>query len=154
MIVDKYKDVVEDINRHKSLVSLFNTSTQKAVALCMWDYVRDHLDELYYMLTDEEIDSGDVDYGYDAVERIKQDFCEEFEKDTEIVIDWNNQCILCERYSTSVPPHPCMGCPLGTCAAYADNPYHTLVEYALHDTDKNSALSAIEAIIKAIKRER
>lgn len=151
-MTENYREVDEEINRTKYLVSSFDNDTQKKVALCMWDYVYRNLDELYNMLTDEEIDSGNVDYGYDAVERIKQDFCEEFEKDTGLTVDWDNYCILCHhvRLDFSVTS-ACNNCPLKTCAAHTDNPYHTLVEYAFHNTDRNSALSAIDTIVEAIK---
>ena len=150
---EKYDFLVDTLNRTKHNVSVFDKNIQRKVALCMWDYVRDHLDELHDMLTDEEIDSGDNDYGYDAVEKIKEDFCHKFEEDTGIVIDWDNECILCDKYAVSPSPQPCIGCPLVTCAAYTDNPYHTLVEYAFHNKDRSSALSAINTIISTIKKE-
>ena len=147
-----YDDFVDEINKVLHRVSAFRIDTQKKVALYMWDYVRDHLDELQDMLTDEEIDSGDVvDYGYDAVESIKQHFCEKFEQDTGLVIDWDNYCILCHIYSRSCS---CLSCPLKSCAATSENPYHTLVEYALHKKSKNDALSAIDTITKAIREVR
>lgn len=151
-MTDDYDELIEEINRTKNQVSTLNADTQKMVALYMWHYVRDHLDELHDMLTEEEIDSGDmVDYGYDAVERIKQDFCEQFEKDTGLVVNWNNYCILCHHYSNTGCSNPCANCPLGSCAAASENPYHTLVKYAFHKESKNSALSAIDTIIGAIK---
>lgn len=78
--------------------SLFNIEIQKKVAVCMWNYVREHLDELHDMLSDDEIDSGNIDYGYDAVEEIKKKFAREFFKDTGIVINWASFCILCENF--------------------------------------------------------
>ena len=147
-----YDDFVEGINKVKKLVSIFNTNVQKKIALYMWDYVRDHLDELHDMLTEEEIDSGDVvDYGYVVVESIKQHFCEKLDKDTGLVVDWDNYCILCHQYEKISRGKPCDMCPLKSCAETSENPYHTLVEYAFHKKNKNDALSAIYTITKAIK---
>lgn len=151
-MTESYDEFVEDIKRHKNFVSLFNTDTQKMVALYMWRYVRDHLDELHNMLTDEEIEWGDNDYGYDAVDKIKENFCAEFENDTGLIINWCNNCILCHHLSNlAYVSNPCANCPLKSCDARSENPYHTLVEYAFHKKSKNDALSAIDTIIRTIK---
>lgn len=154
MLAEKYEDIVYDINRHKNFISWFNTDVQKTVALYMWEYVRDHLDELYDMLTEYELNNDDSDYGYgyDVVDKIKEDFCEKLRNDTGIIVDWCNHCILCTHCSNLAHiSNPCENCPLGSCADKSDNPYFTLVKYALHIKSKNAALEAIDDIIRAIR---
>lgn len=147
-MTEDYRELVEELNRTKHQVSVLEINVQKKIAVAMWEYFREHLDELYDMLTADEISWHDVDYGYDAVDKIKEDFCEEFEKDTGLTVDWDNHCILCHNISAT---SRCDMCPLGSCAAHTDNPYHRLVEYAFHRESRNSALKAIDIIIKAIK---
>lgn len=138
--------VIEDFNKNKKEISSFCDGIQREIAIEMWDYVRKHLYELHDMLTDEEIDSGEIDYAYDALERIKEDFSEEFRKKTGVKIDWRNYCVLCHKFSC-VSIHTC---PLGSCDYRSDNPYYTVVKYALHKTTYEQACESIDFIIKKI----
>ena len=149
-MTEDYRVLVDRVNKAKNYISVCNIDIQKNVAVCMWNYVREHLDELHDMLTDDEIDSGNVDSGYDAVEEIKKKFAREFFKDTGIVINWASYCILCENFKR-LRVESCKACPLRSCTSSNDNPYYRLVEYALHRTSSIFALSAINSIIKAIK---
>ena len=152
-MTEDYRELVDRVNKTKHDISLFNIDMQKKVAVCMWNYVREHLDELHDMLSDDEIDSGNIDYGYDAVEEIKKKFAREFFKDTGIVINWASFCILCENFRR-LRIESCKACPLRSCTSSNDNPYHRLVEYVIHRNSTISALSAINSIIKAIKEAR
>lgn len=146
--VEDYSELVDIINSRKHQISLFNKGTQKNVAIAMWEYIADNLDEL----SDEEIENGDIDSGYAAMENIKSKFAKKFEKDTGLVIDWKNYCILCEHF-TRLSSRACEICPLKSCASYTENPFHTLVMYAMHSESRNAALAAIYKIIDTIEKE-
>lgn len=150
-----YNDFVESVKKEKYNISSFKYETQKLVAIHMWRYIRDHLDELYNMLTDEEIDSGDIDYGYEALVKIKKDFSEMFEKDTGIHIDWENNCILCDYYSSLYGIlRRCINCPLQSCNSLCHNPYYTLVKYIFHGATRHDALSAVYNILDTIYKKK
>lgn len=155
-MTEDYYHIVNKVNKSKfypqnEIISSFDTEIQKSVAVCMWDYVREHLDMLHSYLTKEQLDYDYIDYGYEALHDIKKDFCNIFYMDTGVSINWMDHCILCNKYKQYDVSSLCGHCPLGSCASRSDNPYHTLVRYALHNESRKNALSAIDSIIKAIK---
>lgn len=150
-MTEDYYNIVDKVNKSKfypkDVISSFETDIQKSVALSMWYYIRNHIDELYGILKSY----GNIDDGYDVLAGIKKEFCIIFYSDTHISINWPNHCILCSRYKKYAVSTSCGACPLGSCSSLSDNPYYTLVKYILHNESKSNALSAIESIIKAIR---
>ena len=147
-----FAELVESIRFNKKYLSSFNEKIQKRAATEMWYYVRDHLDELEEILTDEEIDSGDIEYGYEALDRIKREFADMFRRETGIGIDWRNLCFLCSKYRCC---HIGGNCPLESCDSKTDNPYHTIVEFAFRSgfVDMEDAKEACNKIIRTLANE-
>lgn len=151
---EDYYHIVNTVNKSKfypqnEIISSFTTDIQKSVAVCMWDYVRSHLDNLHNTLEASERD--DVDNGYYVLSKVKKDFCDMFYMDTGVCINWKDHCILCSYHKKYDGSSLCGKCPLVSCASLSKNPYHTLVEYICHNEKKDNALSAIDSIIKAIR---
>lgn len=123
---------VEEMKKRKRLITSYDTDTQKHVAVCMWGYVRSHLDELHDILTDEQRNYASPAFGYKAVEEIKKKFVNKFEDDTGIEINWKTRCILCEKFD-HMSQESCFLCPLRSCSSFTfDNPYYILVSTKRH----------------------